>query len=709
MRFHNGASMSEIVSNTTLSTNQWRNVAFTLDGSNLGSLYIDGVLDIQSNMNARTDMTNVFTIGGRYINESSIVDYFRGKIEEVRIWNSTLSVNEIRFIMNQEIEQGTENTIRGKIIPASVTKNDISTKAWTTGIFAYFNMNNYIGTCLNEVSGKKFRGSLNNSNLYTIETQTAPLPYVSLTDGDWETAGAWTNGGSMYYPNNSLTINNVATKIDWNIIKTTHNITSSGNKTLLAAIVDNNTLKISNDSKLEISHYLKINGKIDLEGKSQLIQTTNSDLDPSGTGTLERDQQGTGNLYNYNYWSSPVSTISSTIENNTGFTVANVLKDGTNSTSPQTITWISGVNSTRNPMKLARYWLYKFTNLTSEYANWQQINENTILQTGQAFTMKGSGIATPQNYVTQNYVFTGEPNNGTINHNGIYIGMTNINLIGNPYPSALDANEFINNNLSSITGTLYFWEHYTSNNTHNLAGYQGGYATRNLVGGVAPISPPLISGLGSSTRIPGRFIPVSQGFFVKGSMTGGQIIFQNSQRAFIKENNENSNEIFRNQTNSIHNNNEDDIIPNYPFSKIRLGYKGSTNSHRQLLIGFMNENADHNYNNGYDGEIIDVQTNDIYFQLDNYKLVIQGVGNFNTNAIYPLTVKSSQSGTVNFMIDGLENFDLNQPIYIHDNTNDSYNDIRTSNFSVVLPAGEISGRFSLRFSNQTLSNNDVEN
>lgn len=709
MRFHNGVSMSEIVSNTTLPTNQWRNVTFTLDGSNVGRLYIDGVLDIQSNMNAHTDMTNVFTIGARYINESSIADYFRGKIEEVRIWNSALTVNEVRFIMNQEIQQGTENTVRGKILPASITKNDISTKTWTTGIFAYFNMNNYIGTCLNEASGKKFRGSLNNSNLYTIETQTAPLPYISASDGAWETSQLWANGSEMYYPNSTLTINNVATKIDWNIIKTSHNVTSTGNKTLLAVIVDNNTLKIDNDSKLEISHYLKINGKIDLEGKSQLIQTTNSDLDPSGTGTLERDQQGTGNLYNYNYWSSPVSSVASTTNNNTGFTIGNVLKDGTNPASPQPISWISGVNSTRNPMKLARYWLYKFTNLTSEYANWQQINENTILQTGQAFTMKGSGVATLQNYVTQNYVFIGKPNNGTINHNGIYIGMTNINLIGNPYPSALDANEFINNNLSSITGTLYFWEHYTSNNTHNLAGYQGGYATRNLVGGVAPVSPPLISGLGSSTRIPGRFIPVSQGFFVKGSMIGGQIIFQNSQRVFIKEDHQDSNVMFRNQTSSTTNNNEDDIISSDTFSKIRLGYKGSTNSHRQLLIGFMNENADESYNNGYDGEIIDVQTNDIYFQLDNYKLVIQGVGNFNTNAIYPLTVKSSQTGIVNFMIDGIENFDLNQPIYIHDSTNDSYNNIRLTNYSVVLPAGEISGRFSLRFSNQTLSNNDFEN
>jgi hypothetical protein len=36
----------------------------------------------------------------------------------------------------------------------------------------------------------------------------------------------------------------------------------------------------------------------------------------------------------------------------------------------------------------------------------------------------------------------------------------------NPYPSALDAIAFINDNSNSIDGTLYFWEHYTTNNTH---------------------------------------------------------------------------------------------------------------------------------------------------------------------------------------------------------------------------------------------------
>ena len=703
MRFHNGTTSSEIVSNTILSTNQWRNVSFTIDGANMGRLYIDGVLDNESSMNPLIDITNVFTIGGRYINESSTVDFFRGKIDEVRLWNTALTVNEIRFIMNQEIEQGASNTVKGKELPAILTKNDINSKNWNTSIFAYFNMNNFLGTSVNEVTGKKYRASLNN-NQYSIETQSAPLPYVSLNHGEWETAAAWSNGSELYYPGGSVTVNGVSTTIDWNIIKTSHNITSVSNKTLLGVVVDNNTLKIDNDSKLEVTHFLKINGKIDLEGKSQLLQTTDSDLDPSGLGTLERDQQGTGNFYNYNFWSSPVSSVSSTTLNNTGFTIAAVLKDGTNPLSPQPITWISGLNGSSNPLRLARYWLYKFTNLSPEYANWQQINENSVLQTGQAFTMKGSG-----NGASQNYVFNGKPNNGTINHSGLYIGISNLNLIGNPYPSAIDANEFINDNLTTITGTLYFWEHYTTNNTHNLAGYQGGYATRTLVGGVAPVSPPLISGMGSSSRIPGRYIPVSQGFFVKGSLLGGQIIFQNSQRAFVKENNANSNVMFRNQTTQKDVNNNDAVFSIDTSSKIRIGFKGSNNLHRQLLLGFMNEKADENYNNGYDGEIIDIQTNDIYFQLNNYKLIIQGVGFFNENTIYPLTVKSSQNGTVNFMLDGVENFDLNQPIYIHDNIDNSYHDIRSNNYSVIIPAGEFTNRFSLRFTNGTLSNNDFEN
>jgi hypothetical protein len=120
----------------------------------------------------------------------------------------------------------------------------------------------------------------------------------------------------------------------------------------------------------------------------------------------------------------------------------------------------------------------------------------------------------------------------------------------------------------------------------------------------------------------------------------------------------------------------------------------------------MNENADDNFNLGYDAEIIDIQANDIYFQNENYKLVIQGVGFFDVNKSYPLTLKSNQTGVVNFMIDGLENFDPNQPIYIHDNSNNSLYNLKGTTVSLTIPAGEIINRFTLIFSNTTLSSED---
>jgi hypothetical protein len=57
--------------------------------------------------------------------------------------------------------------------------------------------------------------------------------------------------------------------------------------------------------------------------------------------------------------------------------------------------------------------------------------------------------------------FTGIPNNGIIT---ISIGGTgSFNLIGNPYPSALDASQFLSTNSGVLGGTIYFWTHSTGN------------------------------------------------------------------------------------------------------------------------------------------------------------------------------------------------------------------------------------------------------
>jgi hypothetical protein len=68
-------------------------------------------------------------------------------------------------------------------------------------------------------------------------------------------------------------------------------------------------ISMNNDTNIQNDWYLKLDGKIDLVGMSQLVQTAESDLDVTSAGSIERDQQGQSNKYNYNYWSSPVSPI----------------------------------------------------------------------------------------------------------------------------------------------------------------------------------------------------------------------------------------------------------------------------------------------------------------------------------------------------------------------------------------------------------------
>ncbi|MBK9224058.1 MAG: T9SS type A sorting domain-containing protein [Flavobacterium sp.] len=292
------------------------------------------------------------------------------------------------------------------------------------------------------------------------------------------------------------------------------------------------------------------------------------------------------------------------------------------------------------------------------------------------------------------------------------IAANNSNLSGNPYPSALDANTFINDNLTSTTGTLYFWEHYSTNSSHVLVQYQGGYATRNLVGGTAPVAPSGISTSGSSSRVPGRYIPVGQGFFVNGSATGGTISFNNGQRAFIKENDAvNSNPLFRQTASSIvdnqFNNKQDAVPAETEFTKIRLGFDSANNFHRQLLLGFMDDKATSGIDTGYDATLLDIQSNDMYFLNTNAKLVIQGDSYFNTSSVFPLGVKTATEGKVKFTLDAIEKLDENQNVYIYDNVTSTYHDIRNQAFEVNLPAGTISDRFSLRF--KTTSTLGVDN
>jgi hypothetical protein len=693
------ANGQTITYNTNLSVNRWYHIAAVYDGSNATEklrLYLNGNQMVISNNGALAGTlaasTANLTMGKNPLANNQ---FFKGSIEEVRVFNAALTTDQVQKMVYQEIRQNGA-AVRGEVVP-----KDVESSAWSS-LLAYYRMDAYKDDVIDNYTTGTIDQGANPSfariyNVKQIRNQLAPLPFVTTQAGSITAA---VSQGNFVFGQDVLSNAH-------SIVQIKHDINLNVNMENLGCFIDPSVnLILNNNNQLRNNWYLKLDGRIDLQGRSQLVQSATSDLDPTSAGYIERDQQGTTNRFNYNYWSSPVGAINATTNNN-NYTVAGVMKDGTNAASPQNILWTTGLNSSStSPITLSSYWIFKFQNVSDSYANWSSVGPNGSLLPGQGYTLKGSNAAA----ASQNYVFVGKPNNGTITSP---IAANNLNLSGNPYPSALDANQFIQDNTAALNGTLYFWEHFGTNATHNLADYQGGYAARTLVGGTPPVSPSEVSGLGSSSRIPGRFIPVGQGFFVTGSATGGTITFNNGQRAFVRETDANSSLMFRQVPNAgiesyeTGYNNDEDQYEEDTYAKIRLGFNSANNYHRQILLGFMDDKATPGYDVGYDAKHIDAQPNDFYFVNGYDKLNIAGDDYFSTADIFPLGVKVAQAGTVSFIVDETQYFDEDQDIFIYDKVTGLYHDVKGQKFEIEMPSGTVDNRFELRFSDGSLGTDDL--
>src|SRR5690606_34859656 len=127
-------------------------------------------------------------------------------------------------------------------------------------------------------------------------------------------------------------------------------------------------------------------------------------------------------------------------------------------------------------------------------------------------TESGYAIAPGTSNKQFEFIFEGLFNNGEITvpvyRNDFELNDKNWNLIGNPYPSAMDADLFLNAN-SSLDGAIFLWSQNTppsstanGNEALNFSGSD--YAIINGTGEVA----------GGDGVKPERKIPSGQGFFV---------------------------------------------------------------------------------------------------------------------------------------------------------------------------------------------------
>jgi hypothetical protein len=638
------------------------------------------------------------------LNEWVRVDLQSGKnLDNIIIYNRTDCCQQRGQNMLLELFDASNNLVysrtidlyqSGANVPVNVNVLDVS---WADGATTLNRTGLDSGTYnLNyeDATGCSISSQIDISSITTNNTWTGSV------STDWNTVGNWSCGGVPTLTSDVL--------IPFPLVSGNFPTISVGDPEGLARDLEiqigasvtiegviNILTGTGTGNALNIAGNLTLNGKIDLEGESQLLQDPGSTFDATSTGTIEIDQQGEGNKYRYNYWSMPVYTNTDGIMGK-HTTIAAALRNGTNPSSPGPIAFTAGYDGSLTPFTLSTFWMYKFVDSGAGYSAWDHIGSTKKLYTGQGVSMKGPGAPGSP---AQNYTFVGKPNNGTIE---VTVAANNEYLVGNPYPSAMDAVKFIWDNANSITGAIYYWEHY-GGDTHNLAGYQGGYATYSLGGGVQASAFPGLGGGISVKLAPKRNIPVGQAFFVFGdAVDGGQIQFNNGQRIFERESDGNS--IFMKNSNSKSNTASADRTDLRP--KFRIGFDAPKISHRQLLLT-IDERATQAVDWGFDAEIYEVFADDMYWMLNNKKYVIQGTNNVALNSEVPLGIQLSKTGMVTVKIDALENVDDDTAVYLKDKlTGESFN-MREKPVQLNLTAGKYADRFVIVFKTQKMMAEDV--
>jgi len=342
------------------------------------------------------------------------------------------------------------------------------------------------------------------------------------------------------------------------------------------------------------------------------------------------------------------------------------------------------------------------------YGNWIYANENMI--NGKGYIVRGPNnfTNTPQDFTT---TFTGIPNNGNIIKTisrGTYTGADytgpsatlvtneddNWNLIGNPYPSAIDVNTFLTLN-TDIEGAVRIWTHGTAINTTNPDPFYNDYTynyspsdfiIHNSTGTLS--GPATFSG----------YIGSGQGFFVlmndTPTPTSSSVTFNNSMRNSSYANNE-----FYRTSNTPE---------NTEFSqKHRIWLdliNETTNITNKTLIGYI-EGATVDKDRMFDA-YLDVDENQQFYSLiSTKKMTIQGRPTpFDSTDEVPLGLKITSNGLYSIVISNLDGVFSDQAtnIYLEDTYLQIVHNIKNSPYSFSAQIGEFNDRFILKYNEYAL-------
>lgn len=462
----------------------------------------------------------------------------------------------------------------------------------------------------------------NDFGSFNIVAYSPKCPFTTTWNGS-----SWNNG----MPNSFTSA----------IINGDYDIAINGNvESCNCTINPGNTINVPAGNYILIENDLTNNGILEIQHEGSLVMVNDNGIVTS-TGTIIIHKTTTPYLdpLDYTYWSSP--TINETFGSALG------------SSRPDRI--------------------FEFDIVTG----WIAKSGTDVMTPAKGYLAGAPDTGTfPQ---AQSVVFDGLINNGVIQTPNFQDINFNWNLIGNPYPSAIDADLFLDNplNTSIINGTIYLWTHNSPISDANAGDEKYNYSTSDYatytvgMGGTAAAS---------GGTIPSGSIASAQGFFIQG-LTNGAATFNNSMRVTS-----NNNQFFKNAKIK----DEKD--------RIWLNLYNNKGAFSQILIGFIEKGT--NGIDRYDAPKFGGNYISFYSRIEGKDFAAQSKPTLKDEELIKLGLYSylEENDSLKIGIEKIDGALTNYTIYLRDKLFNKLHDLTIEDYTFVPePQSVYDDRFELIF------------